>query len=93
MKIPTTNGILAIYGDQEDAHDKKYNVVSNKKLIHIVSFSEDALESEEEEEPEELEMKKRLCQDEKKRMQPHEHTMNVRLCEYVHDKLVTIARG
>jgi hypothetical protein len=38
-------------------------------------------------------MKKRLCQDEKKRMQPHEHTKKVHLCKDVHDKLVTIARG
>jgi hypothetical protein len=93
MKIPTVNGILTIYGDQKDAHDREYNVSSNQKPIHIVKNSEDTLESEEEAEPEALKTKKRLCQDEKKRMQPHEHTMKVCLCEDVHDKLVTIARG
>jgi hypothetical protein len=58
-----------------------------------VGNSEDTIESEEEGESEELEMKKRICQDEKKRLQPHEHTKKVRLCEDIHDKLVTIARG
>jgi hypothetical protein len=29
MKIPTVNGILTIYGDQKDAHDREYNVSSN----------------------------------------------------------------
>jgi hypothetical protein len=87
------NGILTIYGDQEDAHDREYNVVSNQKPLHTVGNSEDTPQSEEEEEPEELEIKKKLCQDEKKRMQPHKHTKKVRLCEDVHDKTITIARG
>jgi hypothetical protein len=93
MKIPTANDILTIYGDQVDAHDREYNVGSSQKPIHIVGSSKDTLESEEEDEPEELEMKRRLFQDEKKRMQPHEHTKKVRLCKDVHDKLVAIARG
>jgi hypothetical protein len=93
MKIPTSNGILTIYGQQEDAHDREYNMGSNQKPIHVVGNSEDTVESEEQEEPEELEMKKRLCQDKKNRMQPHKHKKKVCLCEDVHDKLVTIARG
>jgi hypothetical protein len=68
-------------------------VGSNQKLIHVDGNNEDILESEEEEESEELEMKKRFCQDEKKRMQPHEHTNKARLCKDVHDKPVTKARG
>jgi hypothetical protein len=36
MKVPTSNGNLKIYRDQEDAHDKEYNVVSNQKPIHVV---------------------------------------------------------
>jgi hypothetical protein len=93
MKIPTANGILTIYGDQEDAHDREYNMGSNQKPVHIVENSEDTLQSEGEEEPKELEIKKKLCQYEKKRMQPHEQMKKVRLCEDVHDKTITIARG
>jgi hypothetical protein len=93
MKILTANGILTIYGNHEDAHDREYNVGSNQKPVHIVENSEDTLQSEEEEEPEQLEIKKKLCQDEKKRMQPHEHMKKVRLCEDVHEKTITIARG
>jgi hypothetical protein len=79
MKIPTTNGILTIYGDQEDAHVREYNVGSNQKPIHVVGNSKDTLESKEEEELEELEMKMRLFQDKKKRMQRHEHTKNAKM--------------
>jgi hypothetical protein len=36
MMIPTSNEILTIYGDQEDAHDREYNVGKNQKLVHAV---------------------------------------------------------
>jgi hypothetical protein len=80
MKIPTSYGILTIYGYQEDAHNREYNVGKNQKPEHVVGNSEDAMESKEEGEPEELEMKKRLYQDEKMRIQLHEHTKKVCLC-------------
>jgi hypothetical protein len=79
MEIPTSNDIFTTYGDQEDAHDIEYNVDKNQKTVHAVGNNEEAIESEEEREPEELETKKRLCQDEKKRMQPHEHAKKVSL--------------
>jgi hypothetical protein len=46
----------------------------------------------EESESKELQIKKKMSHDEGKIIQPHEHTKKVRLCEDVHDKLVTIAK-
>jgi hypothetical protein len=92
MKIPTSKGILIIYGNQQDAHDREYNVGMNQKPVHAVGNNEDTLGSKEEDELEELVTKMRLHQDENKRMQPYGHMKKVHLCEDIHEKMVTIAR-
>jgi hypothetical protein len=58
-----------------------------------VRLDEEKGESEDESEPEELQIKKKMSHNEGKRIQPHKHTKKVCLCEDVHDKFVTITKG
>jgi hypothetical protein len=96
MKIPTHNGVRKVYGDQNDAHNREYNIGTDHKPMHIVRIKDIVEESKEESESDDGHLnfsKKKMSHDEGKRIKPLEHTKKVSLCQDVHDKLITIAKG
>jgi hypothetical protein len=40
MKIPKINGVLTIYGDQDEARHREYNIGTSHKLMHDVGSDE-----------------------------------------------------
>ena len=84
MKIPSTGGVVTIYGNQEEARRCEDNAYSANKTVHAIEASEEDTKTFVAED---------MRRDHKNEgVSPAEHTKKVPLCEDVPDRLVIIGK-
>jgi len=82
MKLPSAEGIITVFGNQEEARRCEDNASIGNKNVHVIETPNEDNEAANSEEPEKS-----------GGVSPAEHTKKVPLCEDVPDRMVIIGKG
>ena len=82
MKLPAAEGVITVFGNQEEAWRCEDNASSANKNVHVIETLEEDTEEATGEEPQGSEG-----------VSPAEHTKKLPLCEDVPDRMAVIGKG
>ena len=81
MRLPSAEGIITVFGNQEEARRCEDNASIGNKNVHVIETQDEDTDSTNSEEPE------------SGGVSPAEHTKKVPLCEDMPDQMVIIEKG
>jgi hypothetical protein len=90
MKIPTTAGVISVYGSQEEARRAERNTLVHNRQVHVIDEAEGSEVVPETEQKAEAQMRQSMKQAEAERMKAVDDTRTVPLCVDVPSRTVMI---